>query len=379
MAILGVLPNCSIMVGAAAMTAWIIGGGFYFLPALVFHKTPLPSGVVWALSISISLQVLIAFGQGLTVGSYYTGEPVSEEAAASSSAADTAVPGCHAAKCDRSCDRSQSATAPATGTRRICKKCKATKPADVHHCSTCRRCVVGMDHHCQFLNTCIGSANMRHFLRYVGWVCIACAWVSVLTGYAVYDEGLNMELDFAAILEENSALAPKVGAFVLAFPFSLVPAAMPFVGLGSAAALAVAVTIHFAGAAVAYFTGGVEYYVACLLVSACVASSALKLFAVLSLGLPAVLVLAVALFFTISDLTFRLVLLLLSAVLVAFLTFILFDSNVARIRRGLTSIDVLQGKPEILGREDEFLASALGCATDAPRWHMYWNFFFVPM
>lgn len=38
------------------------------------------------------------------------------------------------------------------GSVRICRKCRALKPDRTHHCSTCRRCVLKMDHHCMFIN-----------------------------------------------------------------------------------------------------------------------------------------------------------------------------------------------------------------------------------
>ena len=35
---------------------------------------------------------------------------------------------------------------------RTCRKCRALKPDRTHHCSTCRRCVLKMDHHCVYIN-----------------------------------------------------------------------------------------------------------------------------------------------------------------------------------------------------------------------------------
>ena len=50
---------------------------------------------------------------------------------------------------------------------RWCNHCMAPKPDRCHHCSTCRRCVLRMDHHCIFTNSCIGQRNQRYFLVFV--------------------------------------------------------------------------------------------------------------------------------------------------------------------------------------------------------------------
>lgn len=45
-----------------------------------------------------------------------------------------------------------------------CSICKADKPERAHHCSACGRCVLKMDHHCVFVDNCIGLHNYRLFL-----------------------------------------------------------------------------------------------------------------------------------------------------------------------------------------------------------------------
>lgn len=46
----------------------------------------------------------------------------------------------------------------------ICRKCISPKPQRTHHCSVCDRCVLAMDHHCPWLNNCVGYYNARSVL-----------------------------------------------------------------------------------------------------------------------------------------------------------------------------------------------------------------------
>mmetsp|Transcript_39195 Transcript_39195/g.63162 ORF Transcript_39195/g.63162 Transcript_39195/m.63162 type:complete len:423 (+) Transcript_39195:1-1269(+) len=70
-----------------------------------------------------------------------------------------------------------------------CDKCDAEKPEGTHHCSRCKRCVYRMDHHCVFLNNCVGSGNHRYFLLFLFWVTVATCFVTVCT-YIVVDDML---------------------------------------------------------------------------------------------------------------------------------------------------------------------------------------------
>ncbi|KAF1359712.1 palmitoyltransferas-like protein PFA3 [Lizonia empirigonia] len=74
---------------------------------------------------------------------------------------------------------------------RFCNKCQSNKPDRAHHCSTCKRCVLKMDHHCPWLATCVGLRNYKAFLLFLiyltffCWVCFATSatwvWTEILS------------------------------------------------------------------------------------------------------------------------------------------------------------------------------------------------------
>jgi palmitoyltransferase len=55
----------------------------------------------------------------------------------------------------------------------ICHSCLIEKPPRSKHCSYCGHCVMRFDHHCPFVNTCVGQNNIGYFLGFVLFCALA--------------------------------------------------------------------------------------------------------------------------------------------------------------------------------------------------------------
>eukprot|EP00267_Zea_mays_P055384 XP_020408719.1 uncharacterized LOC100217160 isoform X4 [Zea mays] len=63
---------------------------------------------------------------------------------------------------------------------RYCDKCCMFKPPRTHHCKVCRRCVLKMDHHCVWINNCVGYANYKAFI-----ICVLNATIGSLYSFNI--------------------------------------------------------------------------------------------------------------------------------------------------------------------------------------------------
>lgn len=50
---------------------------------------------------------------------------------------------------------------------KYCVTCQLIRPPRASHCAICSNCVSVLDHHCPFLNTCVGMRNYRFFIWFL--------------------------------------------------------------------------------------------------------------------------------------------------------------------------------------------------------------------
>ncbi|KAM7000545.1 palmitoyltransferase ZDHHC15B [Tautogolabrus adspersus] len=65
-----------------------------------------------------------------------------------------------------------------SGAIRFCDRCQVLKPDRCHHCSVCETCVMKMDHHCPWVNNCVGFSNYKFFLLFLSYSMLYCVFIA---------------------------------------------------------------------------------------------------------------------------------------------------------------------------------------------------------
>lgn len=78
-------------------------------------------------------------------------------------------------------------TAKDSGEMRFCSKCNCWKPDRTHHCSTCKRCILRMDHHCPWFSACIGFGNHKFFIMFLCYITLLCLVCFISSMWTILD------------------------------------------------------------------------------------------------------------------------------------------------------------------------------------------------
>ncbi|XP_038647038.1 palmitoyltransferase ZDHHC2 isoform X1 [Scyliorhinus canicula] len=65
-----------------------------------------------------------------------------------------------------------------SGAIRYCDRCQLGKPDRCHHCSVCDKCILKMDHHCPWVNNCVGFSNYKFFFLFLAYSLLYCVFIA---------------------------------------------------------------------------------------------------------------------------------------------------------------------------------------------------------
>jgi hypothetical protein len=88
----------------------------------------------------------------------------------------------------------------------LCPECEVIRTSRSRHCNICNRCVNRFDHHCPWINNCVGGGNNGWFYLYILSTLIFIGFLMYLSGSMIYhltNISLRDGLDDNGILRET--------------------------------------------------------------------------------------------------------------------------------------------------------------------------------
>lgn len=114
-----------------------------------------------------------------------------------------------------------------------CKDCKHERLPRVHHCSTCKKCIVLLDHHCPWIAQCVGYGNIKQFFSFLVWTSIGILYYLIVD---FQDYNQPVKIFIKNLIENYKSIFFKVINLDFSFSishlkesyFDMIPQILPF-------------------------------------------------------------------------------------------------------------------------------------------------------
>jgi len=107
---------------------------------------------------------------------------------------------------------------------RYCKKCEAYKPPRCRHCRECNKCILRFDHHCPWINNCVGHFNQKYFYLFLFYLLVGACYIAIFFMFRAYMAAIDLNddlpvLDRLLIITDGVLLLPAISGVLILFIF----------------------------------------------------------------------------------------------------------------------------------------------------------------
>jgi len=85
----------------------------------------------------------------------------------------------------------------------LCPDCKLIRTPRSRHCNICNRCVERFDHHCPWINNCIGTWNHGYFLTFILFLYVYLILIIIFCTIKFESDTMATELLYKSIIPES--------------------------------------------------------------------------------------------------------------------------------------------------------------------------------